>query len=76
MATGHLEGNASFTGAISVMAMGNCTFANFAEAMAEGPQQKRRLTACVAMKKKTSFARRGYVHHGMTLRLTMSRPLT
>ncbi|EBH9578852.1 K(+)-transporting ATPase subunit B [Salmonella enterica subsp. enterica serovar Havana] len=56
MATGHLEGNASFTGAISVWLWVTVLFANFAEAMAEG-RSKAQANSLRGVKK-TSFARK------------------
>ncbi|EBW7591200.1 potassium-transporting ATPase subunit KdpB [Salmonella enterica] len=56
MATGHLKGSASFTGAISVWLWITVLFANFAEAMAEG-RSKAQANSLRGVKK-TVFARK------------------
>ena len=56
MATGHLEGSAEFTAAVSVWLWITVLFANFAEAMAEG-RSKAQANSLRGVKK-TSFARK------------------
>ena len=56
MSTGHLDGSAGFTGAISVWLWITVLFANFAEAMAEG-RSKAQANSLRGVKK-TAFARK------------------
>lgn len=56
MGTGHLSGNATFTGAISLWLWFTVLFANFAEALAEG-RSKAQANSLKGVKK-TAFARK------------------
>ncbi|MGL5698805.1 MAG: potassium-transporting ATPase subunit B, partial [Kluyvera sp.] len=56
MATGHLPGNAGFSGAIALWLWFTVLFANFAEAMAEG-RSKAQANSLKGVKK-TAFARK------------------
>lgn len=56
MGTGHLQGNAMFTGAISLWLWFTVLFANFAEALAEG-RSKAQANSLKGVKK-TAFARK------------------
>ncbi len=60
MATGHLQGNALFSGCPdrSVRLWSTVLFANFAEAMAEGRSKARPATGLKSVLQKTAFARK------------------
>lgn len=70
MGTGHMPGNAMFTGAISLWLWFTVLFANFAEALAEG-RSKAQANSLKGVKKPPSRA--SYVNQNTARRWTTSR---
>ncbi|CZY20608.1 potassium-transporting ATPase subunit B [Enterobacter ludwigii] len=72
MGTGHLQGNAMFTGAISLWLWFTVLFANFAEALAEG-RSKAQANSLKGVKR--PLLRANYANRNTVPRWTMSRQM-